>query len=247
MPDRLERSLRDLGATLDYPPTPDFASTIAAELRTREVRHRPSPVPPRRLRRTLVLAALTLLVTAASVLAASPGTRDAVLEFFGLRGATVEEVPRLPEVPGGDREPRALGGRMSLEEGRARVDFSIVTGPGRPPRTVRVSEAVEGGVVTFEQHGLLVTQFRGSTAREYLGKLTAEGTEVERLRIDGRRAIWLEGRPHVVFLRDSNGRVVEQSLREAGDVLLVEREGLLVRIEGAASRAAAVSFARRMG
>lgn len=245
MPDRIEGTLRELGRALEYPQTPDFAATIADEVRSRPRRRR-AILPARPLRRSLALAGATLLVAAATVLAASPGARDAVLEFFGLRGATVEVVPRLPDVPADAERLPPPGVRMSLPEARRRVAFPVLTAPGGTPREIRVSDEADGGVVTFEQRGLLVTQFRGRTEREFLGKLVAEGTRVERLRVAGGRAIWLEGRPHVVFLRDSTGATIEHSLRRAGNVLLFERDGLLVRIEGARSRAAAIEFARSL-
>src|SRR5215212_11669229 len=89
MPDHLEQMLRAVAREVEFPPTPDLAiSRPAAALRRR---------PP--VRRILVLALLTLLIAAATVMAASPGARDAVLEFFGVDGATVEVVPELPQAP----------------------------------------------------------------------------------------------------------------------------------------------------
>ena len=85
----LERMLSQLGRELDWPETPDLAPRIRARLA--------GPAPRRRraslswgLRRSLALALVLLLVLAAVTAAAVPGVRDAVLEFLGLQGATVE-------------------------------------------------------------------------------------------------------------------------------------------------------------
>ena len=57
-------------------------------------RARPTASP-----KTLALALVALLVLAGAAFAALPGVRDAVLEFFGLQGATVERRATLPPAP----------------------------------------------------------------------------------------------------------------------------------------------------
>jgi hypothetical protein len=238
MPDRIEQMLRAAARDVEFPPTPDLAGGIRGEL------SRPAPYRPP-IRRVLVLAALTLLVAAATVFAASPGARDAVLDFVGIDGASVERVPTLPQAPPPTTAP--IGQRISLDEARRRAGFEILVPRRDPPRRIRLSEHAPGGVVSFGVRGMTVTQLRASVNREYLRKLVAEGTRIQRLRIGSDRAVWLVGRPHLVFLVDAHGRVVEESLRQAGNVLLFERSGVVIRIEGADSLAAAVAVARSLG
>jgi hypothetical protein len=233
MPDRVEQMLRTAARDAEFPPTPDLAGAIRGEL------SRPAPYRPP-IRRVLVLAALTLLTTAATVLAASPGARDAVLEFFGIDGASVEVVPRLPDAP---TPSTPLGEPVSLSDAQRRVGFDILTPRGARPRSVYLSERVPGGVITFVTTGLEVTQLQASVERDLLGKLVTQGTRIKRLP----GAFWLTGAPHVVFLRDARGQVIEESLRRAGNVLVAERAGLVIRIEGAHSLAAAVAVARSLG
>ena len=237
MPDRLDSMLRELAREVEFPRTPDLAGGIRREL-SRPVPYRP-PV-----RRVLVLAALTLLVAAATVFAASPGARDAVLDFFGIDGASVERVPTLPEAPPPTTSP--VGGRVSLATAQREAGFALLV-PRPAPERVHLSRRVPGGVVSFTTDGVTVTQLQASVERDYLRKLASEGTRIERLRIDDDRALWLVGRPHVVFLVDAHGRVIEESLRQAGNVLLFERGGVVVRIEGADSLAAAVAIAGSLG
>ena len=237
MPDRVEQMLRAAARDVEFPPTPDLAGAIRGEL------DRPTPYRPP-IRRVLVLAALTLLVAAATVFAASPGARDAVLDLFGIDGASVERVPTLPEAPPPTTPP--AGERVSLAEARRRAGFEILV-PRPQPKRAYVSDRVPRGVVSFTTRRTTVTELRASIQGEYLRKLVTEGTRIKRLQVGDDRAVWLVGRPHVFFLVDARGRVVEESLREAGNVLLFERGGVVVRIEGANSLAAAVTVARSLG
>jgi hypothetical protein len=215
-------------------------------------------LPPAGLRRSLALALVSLLVLAGGVLAAVPSVRDSVLEFFGLQGATVERRPELPVVP--DLAPLDLGQRTTLERARAELGFEplVPRDAGRPDR-VFVNMQVSGGELALAYSprsglpdagstglGLLVGEFRGDLAPEYIGKIAPQATRVEDLRVDGRRAIWLEGAPHLFFYRPPDADVAESQLRLADNVLLLERGNLLVRLEGAFGRERALELARSL-
>lgn len=236
MPDRLETLLREAARDLEFPPTPNLTEAVRGPL-TRPALYR---VP---VRRVFVLAALTLLVAAATVFAASPGARDAVLDLFGIDGASIERVPTLPEAAPPATSP--VGERVSLAEARRRVDFEVLLPRPRPKRAY-ASGRVPGGVVSFTEGRATVTQLRASIEGEYLRKLVTQGTTVRRTRVGGERGIWLVGRPHVVLLVDARGQVIEESLRQTGNVLLFEHDGIVVRIEGAGSLTAAVAIARSL-
>ncbi len=94
--------------------------------------------------------------------------------------------------------------------------------------------------------GLLVTQFRGDLSPDYVGKLAGLSSTVERLRVDGQPAIWIAGAPHFFFYRAPDGEFVDTTLRIAGNVLLLERGRLLVRLEGAFGRDRAIELARSL-
>jgi hypothetical protein len=251
----LERQLTQLGRELDWPPTPDLVGPVRAGLVPRAAARRRRPVV---FRRSFAIALAALLVLAGGVFAAVPGVRDAVLEFFGLQGATVERREQLPPAPA----PRALhlGQRTTLSAVRGSLGFEPVLpeAAGRPDG-VFVSHDVPGGAlaVTYRPRaglararttglGLLVEEFRGDLAPEYFGKTAGQATRVERLRVDGERAIWLEGAPHFFFYRPSGGQFEEHELRLAQNVLLLEHDGLLVRMEGAFGREQALELARSL-
>ena len=250
----LERQLTQLGRELDWPETPDLT------LRVRE-QVAPQPVIRRRpviFRRSLAIALAALLVLAGGVFAAVPSVRDAVLEFFGLKGATIERREQLPKAP--PRRPPDVGGRTTLAEAREVLGFEplVPEAAGRPDR-VFVDRDVPGGRLSLEYQpqrglpearstglGLLVDEFRGDLNPEYAGKITGQATQVQRLRIDGELAIWLEGAPHFFFYRAPGNPFQETELRIAQNVLLLERGNLLVRLEGAFDRARALELARSL-
>ena len=90
-------------------------------------------------------------------------------------------------------------------------------------------------------------EFRGDLLPEYTAKIAGQATRIERLRIDGERAIWLEGAPHFFFYRPPGQTFREERLRLAQNVLLLEHGRLLVRLEGAFDLDKARELARSLG
>ena len=249
----LERQLTQLGRELDWPASPDLARSVAPRLETSPPRR--GPVRPTGFRRSLAIALVGLLVLAGGVLAAVPSVRDSVLEFFGLQGATVERREVLPPIP--DVQPLVLGDRTTLASARDSLEFEpLVPGAaGRPDavyvngrRAISLAYRPRAGMPESRGTGLglLVTEFRGDVAPEYIGKIAREATVIEQLRVGGERAIWMEGAPHVFFYRRPDGTFADEGLRIAENVLLLERGPLLIRLEGAFSRARALELARSL-
>jgi hypothetical protein len=247
----LEQALARLGDELAFPETPDVAAAVSRRLAA-------SP-PGRRFRlperRTLALVFVAAAVAVAAAFAVPPA-RTAILDFFGLRGAGVERVETLPEVPSRIAAALELGRPSTLAQARARAAFPPVVPEelGAPDR-IYFSGAVPGGKVSlvyepgpgvprsrFTGVGVLVTEFSGILEPEFVDKLADQSTRIERLRVGGHPALWLEGGPHVVIFRTSEGGFGEDQARLAGNTLLVERGGVLVRIEGALGRDRAVAI-----
>jgi hypothetical protein len=251
----LERQLTRLGRELDWPATPDFTHAVRERLA--------EPAPSRRrrpivFRRSFAIALAALLVLAGGVFAAVPGVRDAVLEFLGLQGATVERVEQLPPAP--ELRPLGLGERTTLADARGSLEFDpLVPDAAGSPDGVFVKEGVPGGELSLTYRprrglpeasstrlGLLVSEFRGDLLPEYAGKIAGQATRVERLRVAGKRAIWLEGAPHFFFYRPPGAEFREERLRIAQNVLLLERGKVLVRLEGAFGLERALVLARSL-
>jgi hypothetical protein len=212
-------------------------------------------LPPRGLRRALVLALVSLLVLAGAVFAAVPSVRDAVLDFIGLQGATVEQREKLPPAP--PIEPLDLGTGTTLEDAGERLAFDplVPADPGDPDR-VYVSDRAPGGELSLAYRpreglprarttglGLLVTEIRGDLVPDLFGKLAGPDASIEELRVGGEPAAWIEGAEHFFFYRGPGGRILENELRLAQNVLLMQRGPMLIRLEGAFDRDRALEIA----
>jgi hypothetical protein len=255
----LEQRLTQLERGLEWPETPDLATPTLARLREAE---RPPArrrlLAPAGLRRSLALAAVGLLVLAGGVFAAVPGVRDAVLEFFGLQGVTVERRQKLPPLP--KLRPLELGVRTTLADARGSLGFEpLLPRAVGEPDAVFVDDRTSGAELSLAYRprrglpearstglGLLVGEFRGDLVPDYLGKIAGPSTRVERLRVDGARAIWIEGAPHLFFYRPPDAAFAESRLRVAANVLLLERGNVLLRLEGAFGRERALELARSL-
>ena len=241
----LERELRALAAAIDYPPTPDLAGRLI-------VRAGPARLP---LGRALAVAAVWLALTSAAVLAAARDVADSLRDLQTVSGATIQRVPE----PAPQATPRdvELGPRATLREAAQDVAFHpVLPRIGGGPDEVHVREAPPGGELSLVYGpradlppaittglGLLVTEFRGDLAPEYLTKVAPQATSVKRLRVDGDRAVWIAGAPHYFIYGAPGGGIAERDLQVAQNVLLIERGRVLVRMEGAFNRATAVRLA----
>jgi hypothetical protein len=272
----LERMLTALQEEIAWPETPDLARSVTARLEAEPAAgaeraalgERLAPAERPRfahrfrlaggLRRSLVLAALALLILAGGVYAAVPGVRDAVRDFLGLQGATVERRTTLP-TPGPERA-LDLGSRTTLEAATKQVGFTplVPDALGAPDR-VYLRQGLPGGELSLAYRprsglprarttdlGALLSEFRGDLSPEYIEKVVGPATSTQRLTIDGDRAIWIEGAPHFLLYRDENGQVIESTMRLAQNALLLEHGDLLIRLEGAFGREQAVAIARSL-
>jgi hypothetical protein len=252
----LEQALVRLGADLAFPETPDVAASVRRRLGERP-RRRALRMPERR---TLAVA-FALLALAVGVAMAVPPARAAILEFFHLRGATVQRVETLPRVPNRIATALELGSPVPVVDGRPRVKFPDLLVPDSlgPPDAAYYSGAVPGGKVslvyrareglpasTFTGVGVLVTEFYGDLAPDLVKKVADQATRFEELTVRGHRAFWLEGGPHVVIFRTEQGGFGEDEARLAGNTLLVEHGRVLVRIEGNLDRERAVAIAESL-
>ncbi len=245
----LERELRALGATLEFPSTPDLATSVRRRVAAEAPARRPFS-----FRRGLVGAFAVLLVAVAAVMAV-PQARTAVLEWLGLRGVTIERVPTSPTVTAPAPpavEELFLGRPVTLAEAGRRVRFPLVPPPPElgEPDAVYLSEAVSGGQVAFvyldreNEVRMLFTQFRAELDEGFISKTVGPGTEVDFVSVGGERGWWLEGEPHeFLYVDPETSEPRPATLRLAENTLLWQRGELTLRIEGDLSRAEAVRIA----
>jgi hypothetical protein len=240
----LELALADLGRHIEFPPTPELVPRLRERLA-----ERPESRPRLTRRRGLALAFALFAVSLAAVLAV-PQTRAAILEFFHLRGVTIERVGELPTVPlQRDFNELFLGEKVSLDEARDLADFEIVVPEALgDPDGVYFQESPPGGMVSLvygtpEHPRALFTQFRG-TVDEVIFKKVAAGTKIDPVRVNGEQGFFLSGNPHDFSYFDRRGEFRQEIVRLAGNTLLWERGPLTLRLEADINQQEALKIAR---
>jgi hypothetical protein len=158
-----------------------------------------------------------------------------------------------------------LGRRVTLAQAQAHAGFHIVLPaalpqpdevylgtpgqggpmPGPPPgQAVQVALVYRAGPrlprATTTGVGLLLTELQGSPM---LGKFLDVGTRVEPVSVHGAPGYWLTGKPHGFGYLGPNGQPYIESVRLAGNVLLWQHGTLLLRLESALPKAAALRIA----
>jgi hypothetical protein len=238
----LELALADLGRHVDLPPAPD----LAPQVRARIAAGKPRPARARQ-RRGLVIALAALVAGLAAVFAV-PQTRAAILEFFHLRGVTIERVDELPTVPVQNGLGTFLGERVTLAQVRERAGYPVVIPAALgEPDEVYFQESPPGGMVSLvygsrEKPRLLFTEFRAEV-HEAIFKKVAPDTAIEPVVIAGRQGYWLQG-AHFFAYFDSDGDMQSEQVRLAGNTLLWEHGALTMRLEGRLTKAQALEIAR---
>jgi hypothetical protein len=218
----LDVALRELGRQIEFPPTPDLASSIRGRLER-----------TRRWLRPAAIALAVLLVAIGAVLAVPPA-RTAILDWLGLRGVSIVRVDELPPTsPVGRLD---LGRRITLEEAPS---WTLV--PDDEPDRVFLSDGTVNLLWgTPDDVRLLLTELRGEA---YIEKLVEPNADVQPVSVNGRAGAWLE-QPHVVVFKDPRGRVRDSEPRLAAKTLLWNHGEVTLRLEGDLSKAEALRIAR---
>ncbi|HZS25087.1 MAG TPA: hypothetical protein VFA30_08885 [Gaiellaceae bacterium] len=203
----LERSLRDLAAGLEWPPTPALSPALAPRRRRDRVR----PV---------WVAAAAVLVALATALAV-PGARSALLRVFHLGGVSVERVATLPSAR---ERPLAAGLGPTVSEQEA--EAALGTAPLLPKLPQRPPLHLRNGVVSLlltAPSPVLLSEVR-SEGGVFFKKIAGGATHVVGVSVDGGPGLWIAGGTHVL--------VLPAPARLAGNVLVWERGGITFRLEG---------------
>lgn len=227
-----------------FPPTPAIAEVVRRRVEAK-------PVPSRLVRRRVFVLAVAVVVVGLAAAFSVPQARSTILDWLGFEGGvTVERVGSLPAVPAGAGSE--VGERISLADARRRAGFPIVVPAARGldhPDAVYLGHfAVDEVTLLYGRPGrirLLLTEADGELDVTFAGKLVGASTRIDQLRLIGKPALWIEGAPHEFFFRTRrNGPVVNGTLRLARNTLLWQRGPLVLRLEGAMTRAQALEIAR---
>ncbi|MGH2450545.1 MAG: hypothetical protein ACRDGE_04605, partial [Candidatus Limnocylindria bacterium] len=201
-------------------------------------------------RLAFVPAAVTALVIALGVVAVQPGTLSAAAEALCLRGLCVFR----GGPPTADFRAQIPGDRVaSVAEASARAGFPVRMSTDGHPTEIVVNQIGTTTEVTLvftgriaggpERPVYLVTQSRGEIEDALVAKVIGPGTRVERVQVNGRPGVWIEGAPHDFSYVDRDGRVITGTLRLAANVLAWDQDGILFRVEGQLSREEALRIA----
>lgn len=252
----LERALDDLRTHIAFPEPPDIAATVGTTLRREPRRRAGRPV----IRPGLVAAGIALV--ACLVVVSVPQARRAVADWLGIGGIRIRTEGSAP-TPAPNASKLLLGSPVTLEEARAIAGFDIrlpaadvagspaslyvirdAAGPRVSavyPASARFPDTKETGV------GLLLTQFEATFERELLSKLAADpATSLRGVRIGGVPGYWISGAPHVLYYLGTDGDVITDSVRLAGNTLLWEIDGVSYRLESSLSMDAAIEIAETL-
>jgi hypothetical protein len=216
---------------LEVPAAPDVAPRVLERLEGR----RPFPWRP-------LAVGLAVVVVAIGVAFAVPPARSAILRFFHLGGASVVRVDTLP--PAVERsQADGLGDPITRHAAEQRLGFKLVL-----PSTDRVyvfGDSLASVLVRAHGRTVLISEFPAQG--QFLEKLVAGRTDVERLRVDGKPALWLEGAPHVLQYFDRRRGFREEPILIRGNVLLWVHGPATLRLEGKLTKAQALELARSLG
>ncbi len=272
--EKLEEALVRAGKAMTYPPTPALSTRVHEQLAAQPVprgRHWLSGWSrPARLAFALAAA----FVLAIGLLLAFPDARDALAQLLGLRTVriffvTPTPTPLLPSptrrgaggevpTPTATPAPGALCCETTLADAQQRAGFKILLPPSETPSRIYFSEFAE---IPGAQQVILLfgdppaprfTLFEAQSviygkAIFLYGKVVDQGTTLAETTVNGQRALWLSGAPHVLVRLDANGTPVPGVERTVNaNTLAWEKDNVTYRLETTASEAEAVQFAESL-
>ena len=267
--DALERDLRALATSIDWPATPDMRAAVRTRITAPATPRllRPSPF---RLTRPLLFAIVLLALlaaVAAAVILGLPGLRITVVDTL-----PTPNVPAVTGTPPPNATPPAsvpanlpgsnlqLGRAVSLAEATRVLGTRILLPdlPGTDEPDAVYLERIDGvPVVTLtwgvrpdlppatagSDVGLLITQFEATIDQGLMTKALDQGATVEAVRVGAHRALWISGDAHILFFRRAGQNSIESLIRLVGDTLAVEWDGQIVRLESSLGKVASLDLA----
>ena len=176
-------------------------------------------------------------------------------------GLKVEEVEApSPQPPGPLGKRLGLGSLTTLAEAQSKVKWRIVLPPslgqpdevylqlppsGPPQGEVTLVYSTRPGFNTSGTTGVavLITEVTGEANSQFFGKVIGNGTTMEQVTVNGHQGYWISGKPHDFFFIDADGNTRDETLRLATNTLLIDDNGIVIRIEGDMTKAQALELA----
>jgi len=248
----LETRLEALARDIDWPATPQLSHRVLE----RVIR------PPQRWYLTRWAVAAVAVVAAGALLAYGP-SREVIAGWLNLHTfiERVQHPPTPSPLPSsGLGGGLGLGSRTTLAAAQRHVSWKISVpaglgqpdavylqlppdGPAQGEVTLVYSPRTGIPVSTYSGVAVLVTEARGTVDQNFFGKMLGPGTTLEQVTVAGGPAYWISGQPHVFFFIDADGSFRNETLRLAGNTLILDDQGTIVRIEGNLTKAQALAIA----
>jgi len=204
---------------------------LERELRSLAIAWPETPVFDLRPQRRRWPFAVAIVFAALAAAFAVPQSRGAILDLFDFGGVTIERVHALPPA-----QERPLADGLGSVITAAQAKDYLGRKPLLPPVRVTLYERADVVSMLFTYAGrpVLLSEFRGG-ASGILKKIVGPATNIEAVP-DG---VWLQG-AHLYLFPQAPPRL-------AGNVLLLVRNGLTVRLEGRhLSKAEALTISERI-
>ena len=165
--------------------------------------------------------------------------------------STTSTLPR-PPTDTSDLDALGLGQRFDSVAAAARtVGFAVSTlDPAGAGSVVAafVHRPPPGGVVTvaYRRGGeplILLSQLAATIDAGIFKKLAGGGTTIDSVEVNGSFGYWIAGESHEIYFLDTNGDTIVDDARLAGPTLVWNAGPVTYRIEGVATKAAALALA----
>ncbi len=190
-------------------------------------------------RRRLWLVPVLAAVAAVGALLAIPQTRAAVLDFLRIGGEEIRRVETQPRAP---ERPLQLGRAVSLDEARESVDFPLLVPAAEADAYLDRSVP---RMVNLRWGPYVLSQWPGEQL-PFVEKQAGPRSRIVHVLVGDDPGAWITGARHEVVYRNAQGEVLHETRRLVGNVLIWERDGITFRLEGAGTRAEALSVARNL-
>lgn len=236
---KFEAQVRKLAGQMRYPPTPDIASIIAAQLMNETNRGR------KRYLRIAIQASFAVIVLFLAAMLV-PGVRAAVLEFLQIGSVRIQLATRTPSPAASTPNPFPtpypslfssvdLGGETTLQAAQEQVDFTILlpnypSDLGKPDR-----------VFLQDQNGdllVLIWMDPLDNNRASLSLIEMEPTAfiskgspetITETTVNDAPAVWLQGEHYLFLTSARSGLGINVTI--LGNVLIWEKDGITFRLE----------------
>jgi hypothetical protein len=250
---QMEGRLNALGEAIDWPPTPALMSPVRVRIA------QPTPMARPWFQSRWALAAVLALLLLGALLAYTP-SRNVIAKWLNLH-TTFTHVGVLPTPSPQPSGPlTGLGQQTALADAQSKVPWRIVVPAslGRPDQVYLLlpPDAPPQGEVTlvyksrpgFNTSGqtgvaVLITEVNGKADAQFFGKVIGNGTRMTEVSVNGHQGFWISGQPHEFFFTDADGNVRSETLRLATNTLLIDYNGMVVRIEGDLTESQALEIA----